>query len=90
MALARKPQPSNPAARHRRNVLKTLLYTAVAAVGLAAGPAHADDWPSKPIKIIVPYTPGGSTDIVTRIVMEKLGPRLKQTIICLLYTSRCV
>ncbi|MCR2218197.1 hypothetical protein NSX38_24250, partial [Salmonella enterica] len=67
--------------RHRRNALKTLLCTAVAAIGLAAGPAHADDWPSKPIKVIVPYTPGGSTDIVTRIVMEKLGPRLKQTII---------
>ncbi|PEQ14787.1 Bug family tripartite tricarboxylate transporter substrate binding protein, partial [Piscirickettsia salmonis] len=81
MALARKPQPSHRAASHRRNALKTLLCTAVAAIGLAAGSAHADDWPSKPIKVIVPYTPGGSTDIVTRIVMEKLGPRLKQTII---------
>lgn len=75
MAQASKPQP-------RRNALRTLLYAALAAAGLAASPAHAaDDWPSKPIKIIVPYTPGGSTDIVTRIVMEKLGPRLKQTII---------
>jgi len=62
--------------------LKTLLLSALAAAGLGAAPVHAaDDWPSKPIKIIVPYTPGGSTDIVTRIVMEKLGPRLKQTII---------
>lgn len=75
MAQASKPQP-------RRTALRTLLYAALAAAGLAASPAHAaDDWPSKPIKIIVPYTPGGSTDIVTRIVMEKLGPRLKQTII---------
>lgn len=81
MALARKPQLRSPAARYRRHALKTLLCTALAALGLAAGPAQADDWPSKPIKIIVPYTPGGSTDIVTRIVMEKLGPRLKQTII---------
>jgi tripartite-type tricarboxylate transporter receptor subunit TctC len=70
MALARKPQPGSLAARHRRNALKTLLCTALAATGLAAGPAHAQDWPSKPIKIIVPYTPGGSTDIVTRIVVE--------------------
>lgn len=81
MAPARKPQPPSFAAEHRRHVIKTLLYAALAAGGLVAGPAHADDWPGKPIKIIVPYTPGGSTDIVTRIVVEKLGPRLKQTII---------
>ncbi|MBO9330258.1 tripartite tricarboxylate transporter substrate binding protein [Achromobacter xylosoxidans] len=69
-------------ARLRRHTLKTLMCAALAAAGLAAGPAQAaDDWPSKPIKIIVPYTPGGSTDIVTRIVMEKLGPRLNQTIV---------
>ncbi|KGD89888.1 MFS transporter [Achromobacter sp. RTa] len=75
MAYASKP-------RLRRRTLKTLLCVVLTASGLAAGSAHAaDDWPSKPIKIIVPYTPGGSTDIVTRIVMEKLGPRLKQTIV---------
>jgi len=78
-------QPRRHAAAPRRLALKTLLWSALAAVGLVAGPSGpayaADDWPSKPIKIIVPYTPGGSTDIVTRIVMEKLGPRLKQTII---------
>ncbi|MGE8689844.1 MAG: Bug family tripartite tricarboxylate transporter substrate binding protein [Achromobacter sp.] len=68
--------------RLRRHTLKTLLCAVLTAAGLAAGPAQAaDDWPNKPIKIIVPYTPGGSTDIVTRIVMEKLGPRLKQTIV---------
>ena len=80
MAQASKTQPRHAA--HRRMALKTLLLSALAAAGLGAAPVHAaDDWPSKPIKIIVPYTPGGSTDIVTRIVMEKLGPRLKQTII---------
>ncbi len=82
MAHACKSQPHHPAATDRRRVLKNVLFAALAAVGLAAGPAHAaDNWPSKPIKIIVPYTPGGSTDIVTRIVMEKLGPRLNQTIV---------
>ncbi|WP_313620905.1 tripartite tricarboxylate transporter substrate binding protein [Achromobacter sp.] len=82
MAIARKSQPHRPAAADRRRSLRTLLFAALAAAGLAATPAHAaDDWPSKPIKIIVPYTPGGSTDIVTRIVMEKLGPRLNQTIV---------
>ncbi|WP_313696768.1 tripartite tricarboxylate transporter substrate binding protein [Achromobacter sp.] len=82
MAHACKSQPHHPAATDRRRVLKNVMFAALAAAGLAAGPAHgADNWPSKPIKIIVPYTPGGSTDIVTRIVMEKLGPRLNQTIV---------
>ncbi|MDH0091690.1 tripartite tricarboxylate transporter substrate binding protein [Achromobacter mucicolens] len=82
MAQACKSQPRHPAATDRRQALRNLLFAALAATGLAASPAHAaDDWPSKPIKIIVPYTPGGSTDIVTRIVMEKLGPRLNQTIV---------
>jgi tripartite-type tricarboxylate transporter receptor subunit TctC len=82
MALARKSQTRGNAAADRRHALKALFAATLAAAGLAVMPAHAaDDWPSKPIKIIVPYTPGGSTDIVTRIVMEKLGPRLKQTIV---------
>lgn len=66
----------------RRSTLKTLLCATLAATGLATSAVHAADaWPSKPIKIIVPYTPGGSTDIVTRIVMDKLATRLKQSII---------
>ena len=82
MAHACKSQPHHPAATDRRRVIRNVLFAALAAAGLATGPAHAaDNWPSKPIKIIVPYTPGGSTDIVTRIVMEKLGPRLNQTIV---------
>ncbi|CAB3872390.1 MULTISPECIES: Bug family tripartite tricarboxylate transporter substrate binding protein [Achromobacter] len=82
MAHACKSQPHHPAATDRRRVIRNVLFAALAAAGVATGPAHAaDNWPSKPIKIIVPYTPGGSTDIVTRIVMEKLGPRLNQTIV---------
>ncbi len=38
-------------------------------------------WPDKPIKVIVPYTPGGATDTVTRVVMQKLAERLKQPIV---------
>lgn len=82
MAYVCTSQPHRPAAAtDRRHALRNLLFAALAVTGLAAGPAQADDWPSKPIKIIVPYTPGGSTDTVTRIVMEKLGPRLNQTIV---------
>lgn len=44
-------------------------------------PARAEEWPNKPIHVIVPYTPGGSTDVVARIVMQKLSERLGQSIL---------
>lgn len=43
--------------------------------------ANAQQWPSKPIKLVVPFTAGGSTDTVARIVSEKLTPRLGQPVI---------
>jgi tripartite-type tricarboxylate transporter receptor subunit TctC len=44
----------------------------------AAGPAFAQaEWPARPIRLIVPFTAGSSSDIVARIVAQKLGERLK-------------
>jgi tripartite-type tricarboxylate transporter receptor subunit TctC len=46
------------------------------------GPAFAQsNWPSKPIRWVVPYTPGGITDSVTRIVAQKLEERLGQPVV---------
>lgn len=56
----------------------------VAALALAAwlpGAARAQDYPSKPIHLIVPYAPGGTTDVLARIVAEKLQVLLKQPIV---------
>jgi len=43
--------------------------------------AVAQEWPTKPIRMIVPYPPGGPTDIVARVVGQKLSERLGQTIV---------
>ncbi len=47
-------------------------------LALVPGAARADDWPSRAVRVIVPYPPGGATDIVGRIVAEKLAPALGQ------------
>jgi tripartite-type tricarboxylate transporter receptor subunit TctC len=50
--------------------------------GLAmAASAHAQDYPNRAIKLIIPFPPGGTTDIVGRIVAEKMGKELGQTVV---------
>src|ERR1700722_11428805 len=57
------------------------LLTALAAVGAACGPAAVQSYrPNRSIRLIVPSTPGTSSDIVARIVAQKLGERLKQQV----------
>jgi tripartite-type tricarboxylate transporter receptor subunit TctC len=56
------------------------LATALVAAA-APGVSQAADFPSKPIRIVVPYAPGGAVDIVTRLVAQKMGETLKQSII---------
>jgi tripartite-type tricarboxylate transporter receptor subunit TctC len=50
-------------------------------VSLAASVSFAQAYPAKPIKLIVPFAPGGSTDIVARIMASKLSPILGQPVI---------
>ena len=51
----------------------------VAAVAAFSTLAHAQAWPAKPVKIIVPYPPGGSVDVVTRKMAAKLQEQTGQT-----------
>lgn len=63
---------------------RTMRWALIAAVATslsAAGAARAADWPSNPIRVIVPYSPGSAADIVPRIVFDKVKEQLGQTII---------
>jgi tripartite-type tricarboxylate transporter receptor subunit TctC len=60
-------------------LLKSLL--AIGFLASAMGASAQATWPNKPIKLVVPYAPGSSPDVIARIMAEKLSPRLGQPVI---------
>jgi|LauGreSBDMM110SN_4_FD.fasta_scaffold42310_2 tripartite-type tricarboxylate transporter receptor subunit TctC len=60
---------------------KLVLIRSVLALVCIAGFAHAQTYPSKPIRMIIPYAVGGGTDISTRVMSKYLDSRLSQSII---------
>ena len=62
--------------------LRLLAGLAVAGLfGTASAPAHAQsaaNWPDKPVKLIVPYAPGGASDLIGRPWADRLTQELKQ------------
>jgi tripartite-type tricarboxylate transporter receptor subunit TctC len=53
---------------------------AVAALASLAAPVRADDYPNRPIRVIVPFSPGGAVDGPMRLVAQELGKRLGQSV----------
>lgn len=61
--------------------MKKITLLTMAAALIAAAPAYAQTFPNKPVKLIIPFPPGGTTDIVGRIVADKLSKELGQPIV---------
>jgi tripartite-type tricarboxylate transporter receptor subunit TctC len=60
----------------RRSVIGAI--TSAAAFGVLGGPAQAADYPTRPVRLFVPYGPGGVGDLTMRILADKVGDELKQ------------
>ena len=59
----------------------TALATALAVVFAGSGIARADDYPSRPIRLIVPFAPGGGNDTLARLYGQKMSEGLGQTVV---------
>ena len=60
---------------------RVLFAIAVIGLALAAGAANAQTYPDRPIKLIVPFPPGGPTDYVARLVAQNVSVCLGQVVI---------
>jgi len=70
--------------KKERTGLAAVFATSLVFAGIGLGAtaqAQTADWPTKPVRIIVPYSPGGGTDIISRRLAQGLGPVLKQNVI---------
>src|SRR2546423_3417061 len=61
--------------------LRTCIAAFIACVAVTAGIAHAEDYPHKPIKIVVAYSPGTGIDILARTIGQKMTGLLGQPVV---------
>ena len=77
-------RPSLSTLRHRALLLSTVppvLLVIMLSALLATPSAHAQAWPSKPVTLVVPFPPGGSTDAIARAISPKLQEKLGATFV---------
>lgn len=65
----------------RRVALQGLAAATLPGLATAQGTTPATDWPGKPLRLIVPFPPGGTTDLVTRLVATELAKALGQAVV---------
>ncbi|BDB27853.1 tripartite tricarboxylate transporter substrate binding protein [Cupriavidus sp. P-10] len=66
----------------KQKLTRSLLMAATGMMlSLSAAVATADEYPSRPIRLVVPFTAGGGTDVTSRLVAEQLGRKLGQSLI---------
>jgi tripartite-type tricarboxylate transporter receptor subunit TctC len=79
---AREPQAGVTATPMMREMIRTRLALApLVVLALAIGPASAQTYPDKPIRLIVPFPPGGPTDFMARLIAQYLSAHLGQIVI---------
>jgi tripartite-type tricarboxylate transporter receptor subunit TctC len=61
--------------------MRKILFAALGLLFAFTAAATAQDYPNKPIRLIIPFSPGGSVDIVARLVAAKLGEKLGQQVV---------
>ena len=62
-------------------ILKRLMLSTAIAALACAGAARAQEYPARPVQLVIPYTAGGATDVLARIVAESLATRLGQRVV---------
>jgi Tripartite tricarboxylate transporter family receptor len=75
------PSPPLEAQKERRSGFAAAIVIAAVALSGSVAPAMAQDYPNRPITLVVPFAPGGSTTIVARLIGDRLAEALKQQMI---------
>jgi tripartite-type tricarboxylate transporter receptor subunit TctC len=76
-----KPRNRNFDGLRRRPVIAAIAWAAVFLAGALPAQAQSASYPQKPVRIVVPYGPGGAGDLTMRLLADKLGEQVKQSFV---------